>query len=73
MRRARRSADDPGRVLSDPAVMFAEGGEAISDLAVPREAGSVRSAALDREGVAELEAPADRGEVGRATGRRGST
>lgn len=35
--RQRRSAHDPGRVLTDLAVMLAEGGEAISDLAVLRE------------------------------------
>ena len=35
--RVRRSAHDPGRVLSDVAVMLADGGEAISDLAVLRE------------------------------------
>jgi Transposase DDE domain group 1 len=47
--RARRSAHDPGRVLTDLAVMLAEGGEAISDLAVLREQpvlfGSVASTA----------------------------
>ena len=35
--RQRRSAHDPGRVLTDLAVMLADGGEAISDLAVLRE------------------------------------
>jgi hypothetical protein len=35
--RVRRSAHEPGRVLSDLAVMLADGGEAISDLAVLRE------------------------------------
>jgi hypothetical protein len=35
--RMRRSAHGPGRVLTDLAVMLAEGGEAISDLAVLRE------------------------------------
>ena len=35
--RLRRSAHDPGRVLCDLAVLLADGGEAISDLAVLRE------------------------------------
>jgi hypothetical protein len=35
--RQRRSVHDPGRVLSDLAVLLADGGEAISDLAVLRE------------------------------------
>jgi hypothetical protein len=35
--RRRRSAHDPGRVLADLAVLLADGGEAISDLAVLRE------------------------------------
>jgi hypothetical protein len=35
--RERRSGHDPGRVLSDVAVMIADGGEAISDLAVLRD------------------------------------
>lgn len=35
--RERRSAHDPGRVLVDVAVMLADGGEAISDLAVLRD------------------------------------
>jgi hypothetical protein len=35
--RRRRSAHGPGRVLTDLAVMLADGGEAISDLAVLRE------------------------------------
>jgi hypothetical protein len=35
--RRRRSAHDPGRVLTDLAVMLADGGEAISDLCVLRE------------------------------------
>jgi hypothetical protein len=47
--RERRSGHDPGRVLSDVAVMLAGGGEAISDLAVLRDQpevfGSVASTA----------------------------
>ena len=35
-RRVRRSAHRPGRVLVDVAVMIADGGEAIADLAVLR-------------------------------------
>jgi hypothetical protein len=35
--RVRRSGHDPGRVLTDVAVMLADGGEAISDLAVLRQ------------------------------------
>lgn len=35
--RRRRSAHDPGRVLTDLAVMLADGGESISDLAVLRD------------------------------------
>jgi hypothetical protein len=35
--RERRSAHDPGRVLTDLAVMIADGGEAISDLGVLRD------------------------------------
>jgi hypothetical protein len=35
--RERRSCHDPGRVLVDVAVMLADGGEAISDLAVLRD------------------------------------
>jgi len=35
--RERRSAHDPGRVLTDLAVLLADGGETISDLAVLRE------------------------------------
>jgi hypothetical protein len=35
--RVRRSGHDPGRVLTDVAVMIADGGEAISDLAVLRD------------------------------------
>ncbi|GAA1616213.1 hypothetical protein GCM10009789_82790 [Kribbella sancticallisti] len=35
--RQRRSVHDPGRVLADVAVMLADGGEAISDLAVLRD------------------------------------
>jgi Transposase DDE domain group 1 len=35
--RERRSGHDPGRVLTDLAVMLADGGEAISDLAVLRD------------------------------------
>ena len=35
--RRRRSRHDPGRVLVDVAVMLADGGEAISDLAVLRD------------------------------------
>src|SRR5215207_10913660 len=34
--RERRSGHDPGRVLTDVAVMLADGGEAISDLGVLR-------------------------------------
>lgn len=37
MGRRRRSAHDPGRVLTDLAVMLAAGGEAIGDIAVLRE------------------------------------
>jgi Transposase DDE domain group 1 len=63
--RARRSAHDPGQVLTDLAVMLAEGGEAISDLAVLREQpdlfGSVASTATAWR---MLQALADRGEVG---------
>ena len=36
-RRKRRSAHAPGRVLTDLAVMLADGGEAITDLAVLRD------------------------------------
>ena len=36
-RRQRRGGHDPGRVLVDVAVMLADGGEAISDLAVLRD------------------------------------
>jgi hypothetical protein len=47
--RQRRSAHDPGRVLVDLAVMLADGGETISDLAVVRDQpelfGSVASTA----------------------------
>jgi hypothetical protein len=47
--RERRSCHDPGRVLVDVAVMLADGGEAISDLAVLRDQpglfGSVASTA----------------------------
>ena len=47
--RVRRSGHDPGRVLTDVAVMLADGGEAISDLAVLRDQpglfGSVASTA----------------------------
>jgi hypothetical protein len=51
--RRRRSRHDPGRALVDVAVMLADGGEAISDLAVSRRpARSVRSGRLDRHGVA---------------------
>jgi Transposase DDE domain group 1 len=35
--RVRRSGHDPGRVLTDVAVMLADGGQAISDLAVLRD------------------------------------
>src|SRR5918995_4170730 len=35
--RQRRSAHDPGRVLADVAVLLADGGQAISDLAVLRD------------------------------------
>src|SRR4051812_50017242 len=35
--RERNSGHDPGRVLADVAVMLADGGEAISDLAVLRD------------------------------------
>jgi len=35
--RQRRSGHDPGRVVADVAVMLADGGEAISDLAVLRD------------------------------------
>ncbi|MGI4893861.1 MAG: transposase, partial [Janthinobacterium lividum] len=35
--RTRRAGHDPGRVLTDLAVLLADGGEAISDLAVLRE------------------------------------
>jgi hypothetical protein len=35
--RVRRSGQDPGRVLTDVAVMIADGGQAISDLAVLRD------------------------------------
>jgi hypothetical protein len=44
--RSRRSGPDPGRVLVDVAVMLAEGGVAISDLAVLRDqTGAVRPVA----------------------------
>ncbi len=63
--RVRRSAHDPGRVLTDLAVMLAEGGEAISDLAVLREQpdlfGAVASTATAWR---TLEALAGRGEAG---------
>lgn len=36
-RRARRSAHDPGRVLRDVAVMLADGGDCVSDLAALRD------------------------------------
>jgi hypothetical protein len=39
--RERRAGHDPGRVLVDLAVMLADGGEAISDLAVLREQADV--------------------------------
>ena len=64
--RQRRSAHDPGRVLVDLAVMLADGGDAISDLAVLRDGpklfGSVASTAIawrvldavDHRGVAAL-------------------
>jgi hypothetical protein len=35
--RERRLAHEPGRVLTDLAVLLADGGRAISDLAVPRD------------------------------------
>ncbi|MEZ0493174.1 transposase [Kineococcus sp. TBRC 1896] len=35
--RARRAGHDPGQVLTDLAVLLADGGEAISDLAVLRQ------------------------------------
>ena len=52
-RRRRRSAHAPGRVLTDLAVLLADGGETITDLAVlRRSARTVRSGRLDRDGVA---------------------
>jgi hypothetical protein len=39
--RERRSGQDPGRVLADIAVMLADGGESISDLAVLRDQAAV--------------------------------
>jgi hypothetical protein len=63
--RQRRSGHDPGRVLTDVAVMIADGGEAISDLAVLRDQpelfGPVASTAtawrvLDAVGAERLDA-----------------
>ena len=52
-RRRRCSAHAPGRVLADLAVMLADGGETIADLAVLRRpAGPVRAGGLDGDGVA---------------------
>ena len=52
--RRRRSAHGPGRVLTDLAVLLADGGEAISDLGVLREQpgvfGSVASTATQGRG-----------------------
>jgi len=51
--RERRSCHDPGRVLVDVAVLLADGGESISDLAVfARAARGVRAGRLARGGVA---------------------
>src|SRR3954451_3425561 len=51
--RRRCSAHAPGRVLTDLAVLLADGGEAISDLAVLRhQPGPVRAGGLDGDGVA---------------------
>lgn len=64
--RQRRAGHDPGRVLTDLAVMLADGGEAISDLAVLRDQpevfGQVASTAtawrvlqaIDSDGLARL-------------------
>lgn len=63
--RRRRSAHDPGRVLTDLSVMLAEGGEAISDLAVLREQpGLFGPVASTPTGWRTLQAVADRGARG---------
>jgi hypothetical protein len=70
--RVRRSGHDPGRVAADLAVMLADGGEAIADLAVLRNQadlfGRVASdpttwrllSDLDGAALARLRAPAPR-------------
>ena len=63
--RVRRSAHDPGRVLSDLAVLLADGGEAISDLAVLRDQDALFGAvASDPTAWRVLKSVADRGPVG---------
>jgi hypothetical protein len=66
-RRVRRSAHDPGRVLSDLAVLLADGGEAISDLAVLRDQDALFGAvASDPTAWRVLKSVADRGAGGLA-------
>jgi hypothetical protein len=59
--RVRRSGHDPGRVLTDVAVMLADGGEAISDLGVLRDQpdvfGSVASTATAWRVLAAVDEP----------------
>src|ERR671913_494356 len=70
-RRQRRSAHRPGRVLTDLAVLLADGGQSITDLAVLRDQpglfGSVASTATAWRGPASLR-PARGGAVGRRRG-----
>lgn len=54
----RRRGHDRGEVLVDVAVMIADGGQTISDLAVLRSAAAVRPGGVDPHGVA-WEAGAD--------------
>ena len=75
----RRRGHDRGQVLVDLAVMIADGGEAISDLAVLRdqpslfgEVASIATAWRTLEAVDEARAGADRDARGpRLAGRRG--
>jgi hypothetical protein len=72
--RVRRAGHDPGRVLTDLAVMLADGGQAISDLAVlrdqPRVFGPVASTATAWRVLAGIDEPAlDALRTARATAR----
>ena len=68
--RRRRGRHDPGRVAVDLAVMIADGGEAISDLAVLRDQAELFGPAASDPTAWRLLSDLDSGMLGRLRGWR---